>query len=139
MAGVDVLRDVEQHTIAKLARVIQAKNGHLRLVCAAEILENALATDTTHGVFTGGIQCVFLPGASASDRREPVNVSCREDCDSAFAIAIGNESWQIRIGCPSQPLLTGATKFHSCHEDDVGGIGKFGERSGIEQVATSGF
>src|SRR6516162_1819275 len=92
-------------TPPQFGRVVQTKNGHVCVVHPAEVLENPLATDTTHRVLTRGIQRIFLPRSAAGNGRESINISGRENRDSAVLVSVRNESWQERIRRPSQPLL----------------------------------
>src|SRR5262249_60153769 len=64
-SGMDLLRNVEKHAIAKLARVVQPQNRHLGFIDTAEVLEDSFPTEATHGVLAGRVQLVLLARTAA--------------------------------------------------------------------------
>ncbi len=92
------------------------------------------SAETTHGIFTGGIQRVLFPGAAKGNRREPINITCGERCNPALAISFAYQAGQTTVHGPGLRFLPGRPELHAGHKDNVGGIGESGERFRVQQV-----
>src|SRR2546427_13250622 len=90
---------------------------------SAEMLQDAFAAETTHGVFAGGIGRIGLERAAARNGSQSVDISSGKCSNPAMAEPLADQAGQQGIHSPGERFVPGSAKFHSRHVDDIRRIG----------------
>ena len=88
-----------------MAGVCRADGRDGRAAHAGEVVESALAAGAAHGVFTGGIERVFLAAAAVFDGGEAIYIAGGEGDDAAAAVALAHDAWQPRVQASGERII----------------------------------
>ena len=102
-------------------------------------LEHALTPQRRLRIFALRINWSRFHRPTLMNRLKGINISGGKRDDAGITITFSNQTGQIRVHRPSQMGRTGGSKFASCHENDILNVGKFGQRSRLEQIVGDGF
>ena len=138
LAVKDLCRDVVQHAVAHVDRVVQPEQSAGRCEFAREIFKHALASDAGLRVFAGRIGRERLIGALSVHRHERINAAGRERHDPRARKGLRDQRGDMGIHRPGQRQIALRAKLASGHEDDVRGLRQRLDGGLIEQVAVDG-
>ena len=116
----DLGRDVVQHAIAHVDRVVEAEQPARRFELVREIFEHALAADAGLRVFAGRIGRHALVGAFAIDGHERIDAAGGERDDARGREGLRHQRRHVRVHRPGQRQIALRAELASGHEDDVG-------------------
>ena len=132
-------RDVVQHAVAHVDRIIQPEQPARRRIFVRKILKHALAPDAGLRVFAGRIGCECFIGAFAVHGHEGIDAARRERDDPRAGKSLRHQRRDVRIHCPGQRQIALRAELATGHEDDIRNFRQRLDSVLVEQVAIDGF
>jgi len=135
----DLGRDVMQHAVAQIDRIVEAEEQHAGAERLGAVLEHPFASEAGLGVFADRSGRNRLGAAAGFRADQRIDATGGKSDDPGVAEMFRHIARRQRVHRPGQLLGAAGAELAPGHEDDIGNLRKFAHPVAVEQVAGDGF